>query len=61
MKFKALIEEIDELLFCDIEKYQKWAEKHTFVDIKDGDFLEFFRVIPTYSDRKAFYVAILDT
>lgn len=23
--------------------------------------MEFFRVVPTYSDRKAFYVAILDT
>jgi hypothetical protein len=26
----------------------------------DGDYLDFFRVIPTYSDRKPFYISILD-
>ena len=53
--------EIDELLFCNIKAFKKWNEKYSLSDIKEGDFLDFFRVVPTYSDRKSFYLAILDT
>ena len=56
-----MVSEIDDLLFCDVEKYQIWAKENKITDIKDGEFLDFFRVVPTYSDRKAFYIAVLDT
>ena len=48
-------------LIHDKDAYQKWSSENTLEDIKDGEFLEFFRVIPTFSDRKAFYHAVLDT
>ena len=60
-KNTKLVEEIDELLFHDMAAYKKWQEQYSVTDIKDGEYYDFFRVIPTYADRKQFYLAILDT
>ena len=43
-----------------MKKYKTWKEKSSVNDIKEGDYMEFFRLIPTYSDRRSFYLAILD-
>ena len=48
-------------LIHDKSAYKKWMSENTLDDIKDGQYLDFFRVIPTFSDRKAFYLALLDT
>ena len=48
-------------LIHDKDAYKKWSKGNTLEDIEDGEYLEFFRVIPTFSDRKAFYQAVLDT
>ena len=51
---------IEELLFCNVKKYKRWCENFNVDSINEGEAIEFFRLIPTYSDRKTFYVAILD-
>ena len=58
---KKIEETIEDLLFCNLKKYRSWKQKSNVHTIKEGDYLEFFRLIPTYSDRRSFYLAILDT
>jgi hypothetical protein len=56
-----LVDKINDLLFHDVAAYQAWAASSSVKDIQDGQLLDFFRIIPTYCDRKQFYLAILDT
>jgi hypothetical protein len=53
---------IDPLLFHDIRSFHDWNdENHEELDkIPEGEFFDFFRLIPTYSDRRSFYLAIMD-
>jgi len=44
-----------------VKEYEEWSKNNTMNDIKDGDYLSFFRLIPTYCDRKQYYLALLDT
>ena len=58
-----LVQRIDELLFCDQSAFDQWHQKNSQNlqdSIKEGDFLEFFRLIPTYTDRRSFYLSVLD-
>ena len=49
------------MLFHDVSAFEEWSKNNSVKDIKDGDSLSFFRLIPTYCDRKQFYLALLDT
>ena len=49
---KETVDKLDKLLFHDVKAYQEWQKTNTVKDIKDGDYLDFFRLIPTYCDRK---------
>jgi hypothetical protein len=49
------------LLFHDVPAFEEWSKNNSVKDIKDGDYLSFFRLIPTYCDRKQYYLALLDT
>ena len=67
-----LIENVlDPLLFCDIRAFHDWESQAINEDedesnienldnIPEGEYLDFFRLIPTYSDRKSLYLAVMD-
>jgi len=57
-----LVERIDKLLFCDQKAYEEWLSENgkNVEKIQEGEFLEFFRLIPTYTDRRSFYLTVLD-
>jgi uncharacterized protein with ParB-like and HNH nuclease domain len=61
LKMDSIVIQINELLFHDVKEYVAWCKNNSVKDIKDGDYLSFFRLIPTYCDRKQYYLAILDT
>ena len=67
-----LIENVlDPLLFCDVRAFHDWEcqainedEDESNIEdldnIPEGEYLDFFRLIPTYSDRKSLYLAVMD-
>ena len=59
-KNQKLADKLFKFLIHDVDAYKTWAKDNQLKDIKDGEYLEFFRVVPTFSDRRAFYLAVLD-
>lgn len=57
--FVGTIESINQLLFSDQTQMQEWTQQQHQSLLKEGAELPFARLIPTFCDRWAYYMAIL--
>lgn len=61
LKNDKIVFQLNDMLFINQEKLVEQLNKKNISSIEEGEFLDFFRVIPTFADRKDFYTALLES
>ena len=54
-----VVDKIENLMFADVETYKKWVSADGHKMTPEGAILPFYRQIPTFIDRKPFYLALI--
>lgn len=59
LRNQEIVDKIEKMMFTDVDTYKRWVEADGHKMIPEGAVLPFYRQIPTYIDRKPFYLALI--